>query len=147
MKKKIAIVAAVIMMGAAVLMPGKVQAAGCPDGYVQTSILGSSTDKDGKAYKDAKGNKIRCMKTGDDGEGIFDILNIVLTVMTFGVGILATIGIVLSGYQYITAKDDASKVQKAKDRLLQIVIGLAVYALMWGVLQFLLPGGLFGNGN
>lgn len=135
MKKILGAIMMMAMVGLSMFMPTRVYAA-CPEGSVQTSILGE---------KQSDGT--RCMKVGEEGEGIFSILNIVLTVMTFGVGILATIGIVISGYQYITAKDDASKVQKAKDRLLQIVIGLAVYAVMWGLLQFLLPGGLFGNGN
>ena len=84
-------------------------------------------------------------KVGKNGEGIFYILNIVLTIMTFGVGILATIGIVIAGYVYLTAKDDASKIQKAKERLIQIVIGMGLYAMLWTLLQFLLPGGLFGG--
>lgn len=135
MKKILGVLATIMMMGMMFGVSTPVFADECPDGYVQTSILGE------------KMGNVRCMEVGGEGEGIFSILNIVLTVMTFGVGILATIGFVISGYQYITAKDDASKVQKAKDRILQIVIGLAVYAVMWGLLQFLLPGGLFGNGN
>lgn len=87
------------------------------------------------------------VETGKNGEGIFYILNLILTIMTYGVGILATIGIVIAGYTYLTAKDDASKVAKAKERLVQIVIGLAIYAVIWSLLQFLLPGGLFGNGS
>jgi len=33
----------------------------------------------------------------------------------------------------------------AKTRLVAIIIGLAVYAVMWAFLQWLLPGGIFGN--
>ena len=87
------------------------------------------------------------VKSGGNGEGIFYILNLVLTIMTYGVGILATMGIVIAGYTYLTAKDDASKVMKAKERIIQIVIGLAMYAIIWSLLQFLLPGGLFGDGS
>lgn len=85
----------------------------------------------------------------DDGEGgaIFDVLSLVLDILTFGVGIAATIGMVIAGYQYLTARDNVGQVQKAKMRIAQIVIGLAVYALMWGVLKFLLPGGVLGDGS
>jgi hypothetical protein len=57
------------------------------------------------------------------------------------------LGVVITGYQYMTARDNSAQVMKAKNRLLQIVIGLAIWVVFWGVLQFLLPGGIFGNGG
>lgn len=83
----------------------------------------------------------------DNGEAIFDILGIGLTVVTYGVGAAAIIGVLITGYQYITARDNSAQVAKAKNRLLQIVIGLVVWVMIWGILQFLLPGGLFADGS
>lgn len=83
---------------------------------------------------------------GSKGEGIFCILNIVLNVLTTGVGVLGTLGIVISGVQYMTARDSAEQLTKAKNRLINIVIGLAVYAVMWGFLQWIIPGGIL-NGS
>ena len=85
--------------------------------------------------------------TCDDGEGggIFEVLNIVLTVLTYGVGIAATVGFVIAGFQYLTARDNEGQVAKAKQRMLQIVIGLFLYAMLWALLNFLLPGGLFSG--
>ena len=128
MKRMILSLIAMLMPAVLMFVPVNVYA-DCSEGQVETSILGSGG----------------CTDVGSDGSGVFDILNIALTVMTFGVGILATIGIVWSGYVYLSAKDDVSKVQKAKDRIFQIVIGLAIWAMMWTVLQFLLPGGLLGR--
>lgn len=102
---------------------------GC-EGGVKTSILGGG-----------------CVQDDGSGDSVFSILNVVLTILTFGVGIAATLGIVISGIQYLTAKDDPNKVATAKMRMLQIVIGLFLYAIMWGLLNFLLPGGLFSNGS
>lgn len=81
--------------------------------------------------------------SGSGGEGIFCLLNIALTVLTWGVGIAGTLGIVISGVQYLTARDSAEQMTKAKNRLINIVIGLVVYAVMWGFLNWLIPGGLF----
>ena len=78
-------------------------------------------------------------------DGIFAVLNVILNVLTWGVGIAGTIGIVITGITYMTAKDDVAQMTKAKNRLIQIIIGLVVYAVMWGFLQWLLPGGVFGN--
>ena len=82
-----------------------------------------------------------------DGSGIFEILALGLSIVTYGVGAAAVIGVIISAYQYITARDNSAQVAKAKNRILQIIIGLAIWVLIWGILQFLLPGGLFANGS
>ena len=83
--------------------------------------------------------------SGEGGDGIYLILNVVLTVMTFGVGILGTVGIVIAGIQYMTARDNEQQVQKAKMRIFQIVIGMAIWAFLYVILRFLMPGGVFGE--
>ena len=83
-----------------------------------------------------------CVST-EDGDGIYQILAVILNVLTFGIGIAATIGMVLAGLQYLTARDNAVQVEKAKMRILQIVIGLVMYAMIWALLQWLIPGGAF----
>ena len=74
-------------------------------------------------------------------------MNVVLTVMTFGVGILGTLGIVIAGIQYMTARDNDQQVAKAKMRIFQIVIGMAIWAALYVFLRFLMPGGLLGTAN
>ena len=90
----------------------------CADGQVETNLFG-------------------CV---DSENGIMFILRIVLTVMTFGVGILGTVGIVIAGIQYSTAKDNEQQMAKAKMRIVQIVIGMAIWAFLYVILRFLLPG-------
>ena len=82
-----------------------------------------------------------------NGTAIFDILAFLLNILTFGVGVAAVIGFLISGYQYMTARDNAAMVTKAKTRILHIVIGILVWALLWIILQLLLPGGVFGDGS
>jgi len=98
-------------------------------------------------FADGEGEAKKCVETslfgcvdGSDGNGIFFILNIVLTVMTFGVGILGTLGIVIAGIQYASAKDNEQQMAKAKMRILQIVIGMAIWATLFVVLKWLIPG-------
>lgn len=126
-----------------------VSAIGCPDGYVESNVIGNdtTTDDDGNTitYTDAQGNAIRCAQVGDTGDGIMNILSIVLNILTSGIGILATFGITISGIQYLTARDNDAQVAKAKLRILEIVIGLIVYALLWTLLQFIIPGGIWGT--
>lgn len=83
----------------------------------------------------------------DDGKGcgFFMVLNYIIDFLTFGVGIAAAIGITISGVTYLTAGGDENKTTKAKRRILEIVIGLAVYVALWSVLNLLLPGGTLNN--
>ena len=103
-------------------------------------------DEGGKSCAGAQTSIIECGDNEkENGGGIFVIINIVLNVLTFGVGIAGTLGIVISGIMYLTARDNEAQMTKAKSRLINIVIGLAAYAVMWAFLQWLLPGGIFGN--
>ena len=79
----------------------------------------------------------------DDGSacGVFTILNTVVDIMSIGIGILAIIGITIVGIKYLTAGGNEEQTRKAKHRMLQIVIGLVVYAALYAGIQFLLPGG------
>ena len=82
-----------------------------------------------------------------DYNALFDVLGIALQIITYGVGSAAVIGVIIAAYQYITARDNPQKVAVAKNRLLQIVIGLVIWVMIWAILQFLLPGGLFADGS
>ena len=100
------------------------------DGCVETSIIQT---EDGKFCD-----------TSNDGQGIYRILNIVVNVLTMGVGVLGTLGIVISGIQYMSASGNEAQMAKAKKRIFEVVIGLVVFGVMWVVMQFLIPGGVFG---
>lgn len=115
---------------------------------VQPVMVAQAEGEDeGKKCGGVSTSIIECDSEDKEGGAIFDLLAIVVNIFTFGVGIAATIGLVISGYQYMTARDNPGQIQKAKTRIVEIIIGLAVYALMWGVLNFLLPGGVFGDGS
>ena len=76
-------------------------------------------------------------------EAIFEILGMILNIFTFGVGIAATGGFIFCGYQYITSKNEPAVIVKIKTRMLNIVIGLIIYFMFWGLIGLLLPGGLW----
>lgn len=89
----------------------------------------------------------------DDGSGttgICHVLDLVVQIMTVGIGILGVIGIVITGIQYLTAGGSEEKTRKSKRRMLELVIGLALYVSLASVVAWLNPGGLFcqaNNGN
>lgn len=72
-------------------------------------------------------------------DGIECVLKLVVEILGIGVGILGVIGISVSGIQYLTAGGNEEKTRKAKRRIFEIVIGLAVYAVIYALLAWLLP--------
>ena len=82
---------------------------------------------------------ISCEEGGDGG--IYHLLILIIDIFTIGVGILGVSGIIWAGIQYLTAREDIAKTTKAKTRIYEIVLGLAAYAVLWGITQWLLPGG------
>ena len=73
---------------------------------------------------------------------ISDLLNIVLVILTTGVGIAATVAFVVAGVLYMSAAGSAEQVKKAKNMIFNTVIGLLAYLLMWAFLSWLIPGGV-----
>lgn len=76
---------------------------------------------------------------------IWHILLLILNIITGGVGVVGLIGILVFGVQFLTSGGDAAKATKAKNRMVQIAIGLVAFALLWSGSQWLLPGGLFAG--
>lgn len=74
--------------------------------------------------------------------GIDDILNLVLNIIVYGLGVAAVLGVIIAGVMYMTARDNEAQVARAKTRLYEVVIGLIAWALMYAVLRWLIPGGL-----
>ena len=89
------------------------------DGTVDTTFFGTMKD--------------------EDGCGVYTTLQFILDIMTMGVGILAVIGIAISGITYLTARENVAKTTKAKRRIYEIIIGLAVYVAIYGLISFLVP--------
>lgn len=82
-----------------------------------------------------------------DGTGINKMLQFVLSFVVYGLGAAAILGLVIVGIQYMTARDNEAQMTKAKTRLIEIVIGLVAWGIMYAALNFLIPGGLAGTGS
>ncbi len=119
--KKLLLSAFIAVVGITLIMPVSVFAADCPDGCVPTAILGENG----------------CSCDSGNGDSIIAILNLVVNILTVGIGIFGVIGITIVGIQYLTAGGNEEKTRKAKRRMFEIIIGLIVYAIMYALLQWL----------
>lgn len=107
-------------------------------------------------YQDAKAEKqcggaptsiITCEET-DQGTGTTDngawyLLILALQIMTAGVGILAVGGIAYGAALYASSSDKPEQAKQGMTFIKNVVIGLAAYGLMYVILNFLIPGGIF----
>lgn len=63
---------------------------------------------------------------------VTNILNAIIAVL----GIVAVIFVIVGGVQYMTSTGDAGKVQKAKNTILYALIGLAICALSFAIVNW-----------
>lgn len=124
-----------------------VSAAEC--GGVSTSII-NCEQKGGICPDGTKvGEKDKCPDgtvpiTSVENTGVWGVLLLAINILTAGVGVVALGGIVFAAILYTSAGGNAEQVKKAMTIITDIVIGVLAYALMYAVLNFLIPGGLFG---
>ncbi|MDO4684866.1 MAG: hypothetical protein Q4B06_04165 [Candidatus Saccharibacteria bacterium] len=107
-------------------------------------ITTTQTFAEEKSCGGVKTAVISCKSSEDDttGEGIFEILKIVIRVMVVGVGIVAVGGIGYGAVLYASAQDSAAQIQQARTIIRNVVIGLIAFALMTVFLNFIIPGGV-----
>lgn len=139
--KKMALVGVVVAMFFSMLSGGLVSAVG-EDGDAGEAGGESATVDLGDVNSECTSILPGDWCEGDGSAGISGILNLVLNIMTMGVGILATVGLIISGIQWLTARDNENQVIKAKSRIFNIVIGIALWGVMYMLLAWLTPGGL-----
>ena len=73
------------------------------------------------------------------GQAVHKVVGLVADILSIVIGIAGVIGIVVVGIQYLTAGGNEEQTRKAKRRLFEIIIGIAVYALSYALLKWLLP--------
>lgn len=66
------------------------------------------------------------------------ILQIVANIMAMVTGIVAVIMIIYAGIRYITSSGNPERTKKAKDMIINAVVGLAVVALAWSFISFVI---------
>lgn len=72
-------------------------------------------------------------------------LNVIVNILSALVGVVVTAVIVLGGVQYAMAGDSPDAVSKAKQRITNGLIALAAFLLIYGFLQWIVPGGVFNT--
>lgn len=73
----------------------------------------------------------------------WQILQIILNILIALVAIGAVGGLVFGAVKYSSAGDNASQVSDAKNIIKNVIIGVVLFLLMWAIIQYFIPGGIF----
>ena len=90
---------------------------------------------------DCKDSSGKDAKTGE--EAIYNILGVVIKIMTGVIGIVAVAAVVYGAILYGSASDNPENIKKAKEIWTNVVIGLIAFAFMVSILNFIIPGGVW----
>lgn len=84
--------------------------------------------------------------SGDNPQesGVFQIVIWVLRILTGAVGIAAVGALIFAGVLYSSAGGDSGQIGKAKTIITDTAIGVVVYGFTFIILNWLIPGGIFG---
>ena len=88
------------------------------------------------------GNSAACLNESESSKQVLGIIVLLINLLAAGVGVLSVIMLVSAGIQYSASADNPQAVQAAKQRIYNVIIGLVTFFLLYGFLQWLIPGGV-----
>jgi hypothetical protein len=78
-----------------------------------------------------------------ESSGLWGLLITAINILTVGVGIAAVGGVLYGSIMYASAGGSVEQTKKAKGAIINVIVGLVAYALMYSFLNFIIPGGVF----
>lgn len=70
-------------------------------------------------------------------------INPLINALSIAFGFIVVISLIMGAIQFSASEGDPQKAAQAKKRIANTLVAFFVYSLMYGFLQFLIPGGLF----
>lgn len=67
----------------------------------------------------------------------------IIDFLSVGVAVVVVGAIAISGVQYVVSQGNPQKTAAARNRIISSLVAVALYMLMYAILQWLVPGGLF----
>lgn len=98
------------------------------------------SEKDVKVSVALQGND-KCI--GDEGNPIIEYMRGAIKFLSGAFGLVVVLMIIISGVQYITSQGNPDQTKTAKTRLFNAVTGLVLFIMMYGILEYLIPGSIW----
>jgi len=150
---KITMLVAAVGLASLLVVPVPVASALKCNG-VETSLISCPDGQQGSCSDGSKPVNATCPNSKDPDvkyippnditkSGIWSLLLMGINILTVGVGIAAVGGILWGSLLFLTAAGSPEQFKKARMVIWNVVVGIVVYAVMYALLNFLIPGGLF----
>lgn len=82
-------------------------------------------------------------KSADGSSCLFaKYINPLIQLLSALVGMAVVISIIYGGIQYVTSTGDPQRTEAGKKRIIESLVGLAAFMLLYAFLQYILPGGV-----
>lgn len=101
------------------------------------AIVGAQTKADICRGVGLTGGTSDCAEPSN-GPSVDSTVKLVVGILSFIVGIVAVIMIIIGGLKYITSAGDANSISSAKNTILYAIIGLVIVALAQVIVRFVL---------
>lgn len=75
----------------------------------------------------------------DSDEGIREIIRFIINILTGAIVVAGTVGLIVCGILWMTARENESQVVTAKKRMLDIVIGVVAWILIYALANLFIP--------
>lgn len=100
---------------------------------------GLSLPKSCPKYSCAGKSSQECLTQNPITQWVVFFINVLGVVIIVG----ASAMLVYAGVEYISAADNPDRVKKAKQKIINVIIGVIAFFFMYAFLQWLIPGGAF----
>lgn len=84
-------------------------------------------------------SKSDCIKLNPIIQWVQFFINLITAI----IGVGAVIMIIVAGLQYTAARDNPQAIQAARQKMVNVLIGIAAFIFLYSFIQWLIPGGVF----
>ena len=89
-----------------------------------------------------EGDGKTCCPPGGTSSCLFaKYVNPLITLLSAAVGVVVVVAIIVGGIEYSSSAGDPQKAASGKQHIMNALLGLLAYALLYAFLQFIIPGG------
>lgn len=86
----------------------------------------------------ADADNLICKAINDETDTVPNLIKTIVNILTYIIGTLSVIMIIVGGLMYTTSAGNADSIKKAKSTILYAVIGLVVALLSYAIVNFVL---------
>lgn len=100
---------------------------------------GDGSTGNGEVASVAEGSCASILTAFCNDDGIESIIRMIVAILTGAVVVAGTVGIIICGFLWMTARDNEAQVAQAKKRMMDIVIGIIAWVLLAFVANLFIP--------